>query len=64
MDTEAATVKEFLTVRQEGSRQVSRSVGHYNLDVIISTYRLKSHSGTQFRIWAAQRLITKAASSV
>ena len=32
----AATVKEFLTVRQEGSRQVSRAVEHYNLDAIIS----------------------------
>ncbi len=54
---EAATVKDFLTVRQEGTRQVSRSVEHYNLDVIISVgYRVKSHRGTQFRIWATQRL--------
>jgi hypothetical protein len=54
---EAATVKDFLTVRQEGSRQVSRSVEHYNLDAIISVgYRVKSHRGTQFRIWATQRL--------
>jgi len=54
---EAATVKDFLIVRQEGSRQVSRSVEHYNLDVIISVgYRVKSHRGTQFRIWATQRL--------
>lgn len=30
----AATVKDFLTVRQEGSRQVSRSVEHYNLDAL------------------------------
>src|ERR1041384_985186 len=53
----AATVKEFLIVRPEGSRQVSRSVEHYNLDVIISVgYRVKSHRGTQFRIWATQRL--------
>ncbi|MBI3657880.1 MAG: virulence RhuM family protein [Acidobacteria bacterium] len=53
----SATVKEFLIVRQEGSRQVSRSVEHYNLDVIISVgYRVKSHRGTQFRIWATQRL--------
>jgi len=54
---EAATVKEFLIVRQEGRRQVSRSVEHYNLDVIISVgYRVKSHRGTQFRIWATHRL--------
>ena len=32
----AATVKEFLIVRQEGNRQVSRAVEHYNLDAIIS----------------------------
>src|ERR1035437_3222806 len=30
---------------------------YYNLDVIISVgYRVKSHRGTQFRIWATQRL--------
>jgi hypothetical protein len=53
----SATVREFLIVRQEGSRRVSRSVEHYNLDVIISVgYRVKSHRGTQFRIWATQRL--------
>ena len=38
-----ATVKEFLIVRQEGNRQVSRAVEHYNLDAIISVgYRVKS----------------------
>lgn len=53
----AATVKEYLTVQQEGKRQVSRTVEYYNLDVIISVgYRVKSHRGTQFRIWATQRL--------
>jgi hypothetical protein len=32
-------------------------VDHYNLDVIISLgYRVKSQRGTQFRIWATQRL--------
>jgi len=55
--TEAATVKKFLTVRQEGTRQVSRSLEYYNLDAIISVgYRVKSHVATQFRIWATQRL--------
>lgn len=33
------------------------SVKHYNLDVIISVgYHVKSQQGTQFRIWATQRL--------
>ena len=51
------TVKESLTVRQEGNRRVSRSVEYYNLDVTISVgYRVKSHRGVQFRIWATQRL--------
>ncbi len=48
-----STVKEYLTVRYEGVRQVQRKVMLYNLDVIISVgYRVKSHRGTQFRIWA------------
>jgi hypothetical protein len=34
-----------------------KPVKFYNLDVIISVgYRVKSHRGTQFRIWATQRL--------
>lgn len=54
---EKATVKEYLTVQTEGKRQVKRRVLHYNLDVIISVgYRVKSHVGTHFRIWATQRL--------
>jgi len=53
----AATVKDFLTVQTEGARRVERRVEHYNLDVIISVgYRVKSLRGTQFRIWATQRL--------
>jgi len=52
-----ATVKEYLTVRKEGKREVSREIEHYNLDVIIAVgYRVKSHRGTQFRIWATERL--------
>ena len=52
-----ATVKQYLTVQTEGSRQIRRAVDHYNLDVIIAVgYRVKSHRGTQFRIWATERL--------
>jgi hypothetical protein len=52
-----ATIKEFLIVRQEGSRQVSRAVENYNLDAIISVgYRVKSAVATRFRIWATQKL--------
>jgi hypothetical protein len=54
---EGATVKEFLTVRQEGARQVARSVEYYNLDAIISVgYRVKTAVATRFRIWATQKL--------
>jgi hypothetical protein len=56
-DQEDSTVKEYLTVQNEGNRQVQRNVTHYNLDVIISVgYRVKSLRGTQFRIWATQQL--------
>ena len=55
--TEDSTVKDYLTVQNEGSRKVSRNVTHYNLDVIISVgYRVKSLRGTQFRMWATQVL--------
>ncbi|MFN5530438.1 MAG: virulence RhuM family protein, partial [Planctomycetaceae bacterium] len=53
----AATVKQYLIVQTEGRRQVSRSVDHYNLDAILAVgYRVRSHRGTQFRIWATERL--------
>jgi hypothetical protein len=52
-----ATVKKSLTVQREGNRSVQRRVEFYNLDVIISVgYRVKSLRGTQFRMWATQRL--------
>lgn len=49
-----SVVKNFLTTAADGK---SYDVAHYNLDVIISVgYRVRSHRGTQFRIWATQRL--------
>src|SRR5690554_4532390 len=51
------TSRKFRQVRTEGKREVEREINHYNLDVVISVgYRVKSVQGTQFRIWATQRL--------
>ena len=51
------TCKDFLQVRKEGSRTVRRPVNFYNLDMILSVgYRVNTRRGTQFRIWATQRL--------
>ena len=52
-----ATVAKSATVQSEGGKQVMRDIEFFNLDVIISVgYRVKSQRGTQFRIWATQRL--------
>jgi len=49
-----SVVKESLTTATDGKNYATK---FYNLDVIISVgYRVKSHRGTQFRIWATQRL--------
>lgn len=54
---ENPTHKEFLSVRSEGKREVKRNLDCYNLDIIISVgYRVNSLRGTQFRIWATERL--------
>ena len=53
----AATVKDHLTVRTEGKREVRRKVQLYNLDMILAVgYRVKSPRGTQFRQWATTHL--------
>jgi hypothetical protein len=52
-----ATIRKFRIVQTEGKREVQRTVDFYNLDVIIAVgYRVKSKRGTQFRIWATERL--------
>ena len=52
--SESSVVKDYLTTAADGK---GYQVKHYNLDVIISVaYRVRSHRGTQFRIWATQRL--------
>lgn len=53
----AVTCKDYLQVRQEGARQVQRSLMHYNLDMILAIgYRVRSSRGTQFRRWATTTL--------
>ena len=50
----SATVKESLTVRIEGAREVRRPVTLYNLDAILAVgYRVRSPRGVQFRRWAS-----------
>ncbi|WP_300727568.1 RhuM family protein [uncultured Bacteroides sp.] len=50
---ESLTVRDFRTVRQEGKRQVVRTITYYNLDAIISIgFRVNSKRGIQFRQWA------------
>ena len=57
---ENMVVRKFRTTTQHGAienKTQSHEVNYYNLDVIISVgYRVKSVQGTQFRIWATQRL--------
>ena len=52
-----STVAFFATVQKEGQRTVSRDVQFFNLDMIISVgYRVHSHRGVQFRMWATSVL--------
>ncbi len=61
-----ATIKNFLTVRREGNRDVQRKLTYYNLDAIISVgYRVKSLIATRFRIMVSlppKLLVSKASS--
>src|SRR5579863_3444725 len=54
---EAATCKEYLQVRTEGGRRITRALKHYSLQAILAVgYRVRSPRGTQFRQWATARL--------
>lgn len=54
---ENSTVRKFLIVQMEGSREVKRDVDHYSLDAIISIgYRVNSERATRFRRWATEVL--------
>ena len=49
-----SVIRDYRITADDGKSYLTK---HYNLDVIISVgYRVKSHLGTQFRIWATQRL--------
>lgn len=51
---EDATVRKFRTVQTEGSRQVSRELDYYSLDMILAVgYRVRSNVGIHFRRWAS-----------
>lgn len=55
--TESATVAKNAIVQIEGERTVERNIKSYNLDAILSVgYRVNSKQGTQFRIWATNKL--------
>ena len=48
-----STIKKYLIVQQEGSRQVSRQVTHYNLQMIIAVgFKVNNERAVQFRKWA------------
>jgi hypothetical protein len=52
-----ATVRKIRTVQKEGTREVTRDLEYYNLDMIIALgYRINSKIATRFRQWATQRL--------
>ena len=52
-ELDSSTVAKFATVQKEGTREVSRDIEYYNLDMIISVgYRVKSKNGVIFRKWA------------
>jgi len=54
---EAATCKDYLQVRPEGTRQVKRTLRYYNLEAILAVgFRVRSPRGTAFRQWATARL--------
>ena len=48
-----STVAKIATVQKEGTRNITRNIDYYNLDMIISVgYRVKSKNGIIFRKWA------------
>lgn len=49
----SATIKKYLTVQQEGDRQVNRRVNHYSLQMVIAVgFKVNNEQAVQFRKWA------------
>lgn len=52
---EMATIKKYLIVQKEGSREVARNVDHYNLQAIIAVgFKVNNQRAVRFRVWANQ----------
>lgn len=52
---EESTIKNYLIVQKEGSRNVSRETKHYNLQAIIAVgFKVNNERAVQFRKWANQ----------
>ena len=52
-----ATIEDYSIVQTEGQREVTRTVSHYSLPMILSVgFRVRSPRGAQFRRWAADAL--------
>lgn len=52
---EATTIRKFRIVQNEGGRQVTRSVNHYNLQMIIAVgFKVNNQRAVRFRVWANQ----------
>ncbi|MDO5417422.1 MAG: RhuM family protein, partial [Lachnospiraceae bacterium] len=53
--TEEATIKKFFIVQNEGGREVSRAVVHYNLQMIIAVgFKVNNERAVRFRKWSGQ----------
>ncbi|CAN5883131.1 virulence RhuM family protein [soil metagenome] len=54
---QGATCNDYLQVRTEGKRQVSRQIAHYSLPMILAIgFRVRSLRGSQFRRWSSETL--------
>lgn len=56
-ELDSSTIRNFLIVQNEGNREVSIDIAHYNLDMIIAVgYRVNSYKATKFRQCATKTL--------